>query len=78
MYFMSSRRKHKRGKGMDILVLSAEFYIPMPVVDEYASVGWRWNREARLYRVYLLHLLCSGNTVPGTEFRELNFLLVVP
>ena len=34
--------------------------------------------DARLYRVYLLHLLCSGNTVPGTEFRELNFLLVVP
>ena len=35
-------------------------------------------KAARLYRVYLLHLLCSGNTVPGTEFRELHFLLVVP
>ena len=34
--------------------------------------------DARLYRVYLLHLLCSGTFVPGTEFRELNFLLVVP
>ena len=33
---------------------------------------------ATLYRVYLLHLLCSGNTFPGTEFRELHFLLVVP
>ena len=27
-------------------------------------------QAARLYRVYLLHLLCSGNSVPGTEFRE--------
>ena len=35
-------------------------------------------QNARLYRVYLLHLLCSGTFVPGTEFRELNFLLVVP
>ena len=47
----------------------------LSLTDQYIGST---ERVARLYRVYLLHLLCSGNTVPGTEFRELHFLLVVP
>ena len=47
----------------------------LSLTDQYIGST---ERVARLYRVYLLHLLCSGNTVPRTEFRELHFLLVVP
>ena len=79
-YIMSSHQKASAENCTTLYKLTSDSGLLSRPSFKYTMA--ETNKEdvllARLYRVYLLHLLCSRNTVPGTEFRELHFLLVVP